>query len=91
MPRKHTSSFILELLLRTTAADDRVCTIGLEAARNIANAVLGEGRRRADLMRQSKAYQAARKMPRGARAPQSLRNPRRRLLSSACWRYGRGA
>jgi putative transposase len=35
----------------------------LDAARNIANA--GEGLRRLDLMRESKAYQAARKMSRG--------------------------
>jgi hypothetical protein len=37
----------------------------LDAARNIANAVLGEGLRRLDLMRESKAYQAARKMSPG--------------------------
>jgi putative transposase len=37
----------------------------LDAARNIANVVLGEGVRRLDLMRESKAYQAARKMSRG--------------------------
>jgi hypothetical protein len=37
----------------------------LDAARNIANAVLGEGLRRLDLMREAQAYQAARKMSRG--------------------------
>jgi putative transposase len=65
MPRKRTPSFILELPLRTSPADERACAIMLDAARNIANAVLGEGLRRLDLMRESKAYQAARKMSRG--------------------------
>jgi putative transposase len=66
MSRKHTPSFILELPLRTTRADERECAIVLDAARNVGNAILGEGLRRLDRMRQSKAYQAARKMPHGA-------------------------
>jgi hypothetical protein len=65
MPRKPTPSFILELPLRTSPADERARAIMLDAARNIGNAVLGEGLRRLDLMRKSKAYQAARKMSRG--------------------------
>jgi putative transposase len=67
MPGKRTSSFILELPLRVSPADERACTIMLDAARNIGNAVLGEGLRRLDLTRESKAYQAARKMLRGER------------------------
>jgi putative transposase len=69
MPRKTKPSFVVELPLRTTPADERSCTIMLDAARTIYNASLGEGLRRLDRMRQSKAYQAARKVPRGA--PQS--------------------
>jgi putative transposase len=65
MPRKHTASFVLELPLRTSAMDERACAVILDAARNIGNAVLGEGLRRLGLMRESKAYQAARRMPRG--------------------------
>jgi hypothetical protein len=65
MPRKRTPSFILELPLRTSPADERACAIMLDAARNIGDAVLGEGLRRLDLMRESKAYQPARKMSRG--------------------------
>jgi hypothetical protein len=65
MRRKRTPSFILELSLRTSPADERACAIMLDAARNIGNAVLGEGLRRLDLMRESKAYQPARKMSRG--------------------------
>jgi putative transposase len=54
MPRKRAPSFIHELPLRTSPADERACAIMLDAARNIANAVLGEGLRRLDLMRESK-------------------------------------
>jgi hypothetical protein len=42
MPRKHTPSFILELPLRTSPADERACAI--MPARNIGNATLGETR-----------------------------------------------
>jgi putative transposase len=65
MPRKHTASFILELPLKTDSGDERACAIILDAGRNIGNAVLGEGLRRLDLMRESRAYRAARKMSRG--------------------------
>ena len=71
MPCKRTPSFILELPLRTTRADERKCAIILDGARNIGNAVIGEGLRRLDRMRQSQAYQAAREMPRGVpRSPE---------------------
>jgi putative transposase len=65
MPRNRTPSSILELPLRTSPADARACAIMPDAARNIANAVLGEGLRRLDLVRESKADQAAGKMSRG--------------------------
>jgi putative transposase len=64
-PYFHPRTFILELPLRTLPADERAWAIMLDAARNIANAVHGEGLRRLDLMRESKAHQAARKMSRG--------------------------
>jgi hypothetical protein len=71
MPRKH-ASFILELPLKTDPGDERACAIILDAGRNIGNAVLGEGLRRLDLMRESRAYRAARKMSRGEpRSPES--------------------
>jgi putative transposase len=65
MPPKHTASFILELPLSTDGADERACAIVQDAGRNIGNAVLGEGLRRLDLMRESRADRAARKMLRG--------------------------
>jgi putative transposase len=55
MPRKHTASFILELPMKTDPADERACAIILDAGRNIGNAALGEGLRRLDLMRESRA------------------------------------
>lgn len=71
MARKTKPSFVLELPLRTSPADERALSIILDAARNIGNAALGEGLRRLDLMRESKAYQAARRLPKGApRSPE---------------------
>jgi putative transposase len=61
--RKKTPSFIAEFPLPTTPADDRELSIRLDAARNIYNACLGESLRRLDLMRESKAWQAAQLMP----------------------------
>jgi putative transposase len=65
MARKHTASFILELPMKADPGDERACAIIPDAGRNIGNAVLGEGLRRLDLMRESRAYRAARKMSRG--------------------------
>jgi putative transposase len=61
--RKKTPSFIAEFPLLTTPADERELSIRLDAARNIYNACLGESLRRLDLMRESKAWQAAQAMP----------------------------
>jgi transposase len=60
-----TNTFVHELSLKTTPQDDAVLDVRLEAARNLYNACLRESLRRLDLMRQSKAYQAAKKMPKG--------------------------
>lgn len=71
MARKTKPSFVLTLPLATQPADERAWSITLDAARNIGNAVLSEGLRRLDLMREGKAYKAARRMPRGApRSPE---------------------
>jgi hypothetical protein len=55
-------SFIHEILLKTTPHDKAVLDVRLNAAQNLYNACLGEALRRLDLMRESKAYQAARKL-----------------------------
>lgn len=66
--RAKTPSFIAEFPLRTTAGDERELGVRMEAARHIYNASLGESLRRADLMRQSKSWQAARQLPKKSRA-----------------------
>ena len=63
--RAKSPSFIAEFPLRTTPSDERAMRVRLDAARNIYNAALGEALRRLDLMRQSRASQAARAMPKG--------------------------
>ena len=61
--RKKTPSFTAEFPLVVTPAEAHELSIRLEAARQIYNAGLGEALRRLDLMRESKAWQAARKIP----------------------------
>ena len=61
--RKTTPSFIAEFPLATTPADEHELSIRLNAARNLYNACLGESLRRLELMRQSKAWRAARAIP----------------------------
>jgi hypothetical protein len=60
MAGKTTPSFVLELPVRTTAADQRVLAIRLDAAR-IDNVWLGELLRRLDLRGESRARQMARR------------------------------
>ncbi|MDD2676379.1 MAG: hypothetical protein PHP75_02785, partial [Methylacidiphilaceae bacterium] len=61
--RAKTPSFIAEFPLRTAAADEVALSKRLAAARQIYNASLGEALRRLALMRQSKDWQRACKMP----------------------------
>ncbi|MDA8065630.1 MAG: transposase [Thermaerobacter sp.] len=61
--RPETPSFVCEVPLRTSPVDERVLNAGLEAARQLYNACLGEACRRWELVRQSKAYRAATAMP----------------------------
>ncbi len=63
MPRVKTLSFVAEFPLQTTAADEKTLDTRLNAARHLYNACLQECLRRLDLMKQSKAWQAARAMP----------------------------
>lgn len=65
MAKKTTPSFITEIPLKVTLAQESALNKRFEAARQVYNACLGEGLKRLDLMRQSKAWQAARKMPKG--------------------------
>lgn len=61
--RERTPSFICELPVRVTPAQERMLLARLEAARQIYNACLGEARTRVRLVHESKAFQRARSLP----------------------------
>src|SRR6266496_3556757 len=73
MPRTTTPSFVCELPLVTVSDDERRLRIRLDCARQIYNAVLGESLKRLSLLRQSKAFQAARAMPKRSKEQQRER------------------
>src|SRR5215469_5277357 len=61
---KCTPSFVCEVPLRVTRAQERTLLARLEAARQVYNACLGQARTRVRLVRESTAYQRAQKLPR---------------------------
>ncbi len=63
MSKAKTPSFILELGLETSSHDEAELNARFEAARQLYNACLDEAKRRLELLRQSKEFQQARKMP----------------------------
>lgn len=69
--RARTESFICELPLALSGDDERVLAVRFDAARQAYNACLAEGLRRLGLLRQSRAYQEAQKMPRGKRGSEA--------------------
>jgi len=83
--RKRTPSFLCEVPLRVMPREERVLLVQLEAARQLYNACLGEAKRRVGLVRQSRAFQRARALPKD--------DPARRILfaearaASACSEY----
>ena len=64
-PKDKKPAFVLELPLVANPHESRVLAVRFEAGRQLYNAVMGEALRRLDLIKQSKAWAAARKMPRG--------------------------
>lgn len=66
MPKAKTPSFIFELPLTVATRDERVLLGRFEAGRRLYNVILQEALKRLALMRESKAWQAARAMPKGA-------------------------
>jgi len=87
MPRARTPSFVSEIPLHTTAADEAAAETRLDATRNIYNAVLGESLRRLDLMRESQEYRRARAMPKAE--PRSVeRKPRAAAFKATLERFG---
>ncbi len=63
MGKSTTPSFILELALETKAHDEADLNARFEVARQLYNACLDEAKRRLFLLRQSKDFQKARKIP----------------------------
>jgi len=73
LARSHTPSFTTLIPLTVTPSQEKKLLARLEAARQVYNACLGECLKRLRLLRQSKAYQAARKLPRGAKRTEAFR------------------
>jgi len=73
MPRAQTPSFVLELRLEISEAENKALLVRLDVARQVYNACLGEALRRLSLVRQSKAYQRARKMRKGKTRSKAFR------------------
>lgn len=65
MPKSKTPSFVTTIPLKVSSSQEHALLKRFEVARQVYNACLGESLKRLDLMRQSKAWQAARKMPKG--------------------------
>ena len=63
-PPTRTPSFVCAVPLRVTRPQERILLARLEAARQVYNACLGQARIRARLVRESKAFQRARTLPR---------------------------
>jgi putative transposase len=63
-PPARTPSFVCEVPLRVTPAQERILLTRLEAARQVYNACLGEARARVRLVREAKVFQRARTLPR---------------------------
>jgi putative transposase len=76
MAKAKTDSFIVEIPLAIAPSEERCLLARLEAARQTYNACLGESLKRLGLLRQSKAYQAAQKMPRGKTGKGATRKQR---------------
>lgn len=75
MKKPSTPSFVLELPIIVQPEHERIVAGRFEAGRRLLNATLGETLKNLDLMRESRAWQAARQMPKGKE---------RNLAFSAC-------
>jgi hypothetical protein len=83
MGRAKTPSFVTEIPLLVSPSEERILLSRLEAARQVYNACLSESLRRLNLLRQSKAYQAACKLPRGSKGSAPGQSPRQSLQDCA--------
>ncbi|HEY5156858.1 MAG TPA: hypothetical protein VII93_02705 [Anaerolineales bacterium] len=74
MAHATTASFVCELPLWVTPADERELLIRLECARMIYNACLGASLGRLAQLRESRAYREACQLPKGVRHSEAARN-----------------
>ena len=82
MPRAATPTFVCELPLALSGAGERRLQIRLDCARQVYNAVLGEGLKRLGLLRQSKAFQVVQTMPKRSKEQQRERAAAFRALDA---------
>lgn len=80
--RSKTPSFILELPLKVSRKQEKELLSRLESARQLYNAILGEAKKRVNLVRQSKINQQARKIPRDTQN-EAKRKQRKELFQKA--------
>jgi putative transposase len=73
MARDTTASFICEVPLKATPADERELLIRLECARMVYNACLGTSLRRLKQLHESRAFQDAKKLPKGIRGSEAAK------------------
>ncbi|WP_414586021.1 RNA-guided endonuclease TnpB family protein [Scytonema sp. PCC 10023] len=71
MPRSTKPSFVLELPLKVDSKQDSELQARFNAAMRLYNNVLGEAKTRMELVKNSEAYQAARKIPRDKKKERS--------------------
>jgi hypothetical protein len=87
MARAPKPTFITELPMVASRAHDAVMLDRFEAARRLNNAVLGDGLKALALMRESKAWAAAKAMPKGE-AKSAARNARNEAFKACNLKYG---
>jgi len=80
--KERTPSFVCEIPLRVTPADEHALNVRLNAARQVYNACLGEALRRAQLLRERRAYQKARRLPKGDERSATFRQARQAVAFS---------
>jgi len=83
MPRTRTPSFIAAIPLQANGSQEQTLEVRFRMAQQAYNACLGEALRRLDLMRERKAYQAARKLPAGNARRDAFRDLRSLFAFSA--------
>ena len=90
MPKSKTSCFIHELKLKLDPKQESILNVRLNISRQIYNACLGEGLKRLNLMRESKDWQCACKMPpkiKGQKNSLVVNKERQELFKSARKKY----